>query len=347
MFANFPKLVDRNFVIGFLLPVMIGLIGLAWLFPSEAFLAPLLSSSANEETLGKLTYLLITAYGLAILLVATNAVQDRILQGYEPPLKWLTSLAAYHERRRAAGWDEVANLNALEDSRGEHFTAEMAADRNQQWRRLVNSYPPLRLAIMPTRYGNVTRAFESYAFDVYGADAPPAWSRLTTVLPKDVRTTIEDARGRVNLFLNLVYILSALAVTGLAHCIATTPWRSILSDFADGRLDQWQVMPALWVSAGLALLVYPSYHLAVTTAQSWGEQVKAAFDLYLPALVKQLGYAQPRSEAERRALWRELNALFVYWEPINDTMCRFAPNAGGDRAPSAAEGGGGENDGDD
>jgi len=52
--------------------------------------------------------------------------------------------------------------------------------------------------------------------------------------------------------------------------------------------------------------------------------VKAAFDCYLPALIKQLGYAPPETLEARLAAWREVNAIFVYATPPDGDFIRLA-----------------------
>jgi hypothetical protein len=53
--------------------------------------------------------------------------------------------------------------------------------------------------------------------------------------------------------------------------------------------------------------------------------VRAAFDCYLPALAKQLGYELPKTAVERRQFWIEVSQRVTYhqvlkperWLPIN------------------------------
>ena len=68
--------------------------------------------------------------------------------------------------------------------------------------------------------------------------------------------------------------------------------------------------------------------------------MKAAFDLYLPALAKQMGYQLPKQDLERQAFWDEVNSLFLYRAPIEAARWAesdFVPSPAG--ASGSAESG--------
>lgn len=332
MLGSFPKIVDKNFVIGFLLPVILGLVALAWLFPGLEILSPLRTVSANETTLGAMTYLILLSYGLAILLMVANTLQYRFLEGYLPPLSRWAWLRKGHQERRQALAAEHAGLITRWKEEKDAFPVADAKWADVLKRRLVDGYPPLDQEVMPTRFGNVMRAFESYPLEAYGADGVPIWLRLAAVIPKDFAAELQDTRAQVNFLLNLLYILAALAFVALWKAIADTPEEALAAVWS-GRVGGWHVQAA--AAFGLvALALLPGvYLLTVARAQAWGDAVKSAFDCYLPALVTQLGYATPTSADARRALWREINALFIYRQPMNPAHFTIAATP----APAAAQ----------
>jgi hypothetical protein len=70
-------------------------------------------------------------------------------------------------------------------------------------------YPHDPDLILPTRFGNVIHASETYSLNVYGVDAIPAWHRLAAVVLKDFAGQVDDARAEVN-FWNNVWVVAIL-----------------------------------------------------------------------------------------------------------------------------------------
>ena len=322
MLAGLPKLFEKNFVIGFLLPTILAMIAFAWLLPDLALLEPLRSLEAGDKALSDLTYLVLAVYGIAILLMMTNTAQYRLLEGYLPPLSlWRAGRRRHRLRRQAL----AAELGRLEERSAAGLLSQTETRRGDEVNlRLVNDYPPLDQDTLPTRFGNAIRAFESYPLEVYGADGPPIWLRLSSVIPASFTAQLEDARAQVNFLLNLLFVLLAFAATALIQAAAMTPWESIGEGVRNGLIEGWRPLPEALAGIG-ALLVLPIlYSFAVNRAKAWGDLVKAGFDCYLPALIKQLGYQSPSLDDARRAFWREFNALIMFRQAMDPANYRIA-----------------------
>jgi len=181
-------------------------------------------------------------------------------------------------------------------------------------RKLVTYFPPAAY-ILPTRFGNVLRAFESYPGEAYGADGVAVWLRLGAVMPKEFTDALDSARAQVNCVLNLLYILGGIGLVSLGVSLRHTPWPQVFA--AAGAPHASLTWHPLFV-AGVAELAgaYLAYEAAIVLAVGWGALVRAAFDCYLPQLAAQLGYAMPATDAARRAFWKDLSALFVYQLPL-------------------------------
>jgi len=61
-----------------------------------------------------------------------------------------------------------------------------------------------------------------------------------------------------------------------------------------------------------AVVFVLAYQLAASAIYGWGASVSAAFDCYLPALAKQLGYDLPSSDADRRKIWTDVSRHWLY-----------------------------------
>jgi hypothetical protein len=330
MLGGLPKLFDKNFVIGFLLPTVLAILGLAWLFPDSVLLRPLRTLTASEESLSKLTYVVLLVYGAALMLMMASTLLYRLLGGYIPPVsrfdKWRTKQAA----RRSTLSATIDALKGRWKVEKEAFPDADGARLAAAMRKRTETFPPASHEVLPTRFGNVLAAFHSYPGEVYGATAPDTWLRLLAVVPKDFQEQIEDARAQVTCLLNIFWLIPLVAAAAAVKGLAETPWPDVSRALANGRAADGQIDFAVLAALLALLLMRPVYIFAVERAGSWGELVKAAFDCYLPDLAKQLGYASPTTAAARSQFWEAFNALVVYREPADP---RLAPLAGSAAPP--------------
>ena len=80
--GSLPKILDKNFVIGFFLPALLAVVAVAWAFPRLGVLAPVRSLSASDKSVGDLIYLVLLVFVMAIFLMTANDTQYRMLEGY-------------------------------------------------------------------------------------------------------------------------------------------------------------------------------------------------------------------------------------------------------------------------
>jgi hypothetical protein len=315
MFSSLPKLVDKNFVIGFFFPALLAILAAAWAFPSLSVLDPVRSLSASEKILGNLTYLALIVWGIAIFLMTANYTFYRMLEGYLPPLSWITPLWWWHRlrfRRLKRRYDSLMNDWQTATDNGFVFASENVDKISALRRNMLSSYPTFETEVMPTYFGNIIRSFEVYPRQIYGADGVPVWLRLASVMPKDFTGLVDSARAQVDCFVNLTYLALFLALTALTFAAYDMNWDLIphWSAFGPAGHRYLEVGAVSIAFAGFA------YRWASSSVIAWGDLVKSAFDCYLPALTKQLGFAMPLSEKERQEFWREFNALVLYQQPM-------------------------------
>ncbi|MGH7093928.1 MAG: hypothetical protein ACREFB_10385, partial [Stellaceae bacterium] len=99
MLGNLPKLLDKNFVLGFYLPALLAVFVVAWAFPGLSVLDPLRHLPASEKMLDDLTYLGLLIWAAAILLMTGNHLLYRLLEGYLPPVSWFFLGSWWHRYR--------------------------------------------------------------------------------------------------------------------------------------------------------------------------------------------------------------------------------------------------------
>jgi len=298
MFGELPKLFDRNFAVGFFLPVAI-FITLSGVILSPYVFQVEISSFLEINLLVGTTVLGLLSWVGGIVLLAVNRDLYRFMEGYGTynPMK----LFGWFERNRYRA--TVEELEKLDDEyldcieAKKEFPAQSRKKRNKLMRRLAEEFPDQEELLLPTPFGNVLRSFETFPRVTYGLDSIPAWGRLLAVMPKDYIELIDGAKSQVDFWANLglTFILLQIEYVGLV--------------FATGNQLNWWVM-LLWVTLGTIAPLR-----ATSSAREWGDYVKSAFDVFGPKLRESLGIELPINRDEEFAQWQKFSQAIIYRVP--------------------------------
>jgi len=298
MFAELPKLFDRNFAIGFFLPFALAAAAGLYLLDTYGLSGFIPPAWREELVTGGAIFGLFSWLG-GILLLVTNRDLYRILEGYGRvnPLRFFAWLErAYYHRLND-------KLRKLDDEFRAHVAAGIPfpegkrAGRDRLMVDRSERFPDRESLILPTPFGNILRAFESYPRVMYGLESIDGWSRLLAVVPVDYRNLIDGAKANVDLWVNLAYLSLLLLV---------------------GELGLWciyGVMPPPWLLAITALVLVITPWRARRLAVEWGDYVKGAFDLYRFNLLDLLSIRRPRTRQEEFQIWESFSQAIVYRLP--------------------------------
>jgi hypothetical protein len=305
MSGGLTKLLDKAFLLGYALPSLLFLIVVSelWGCPSKV--------CTESNPFAGLTFAVLLVYGVAIFAVAVNYRIYRFFEGYSPPLAWIVALKRYHQRR----------LGRLKRELGHPPSA------NKLWR-LSLEYPEHEGSVLPTAFGNAIRAFESYPSVIYGIDAIGGWPRIQLLLSKDAQALINDAKALVDLWINITALALGLAiVSSITAFLKVTPLCPSIKDAQ---------VPVSWLLIAVIsyFAAFVAYRFAVDAVPAWGNQVKSAFDCYLPALAVQLGFDLPPAPEQRRKIWIDQSQQWLYNEKPEP---RFLPYARKERHVSKAD----------
>lgn len=298
MFGELPKLLGRNFITAYFLPVAAFIAINLFLF-RQYWMQPLILGFLEREAVLSATLLGILAWLGGIALLVTNYDIYRFFEGYWRfnPLRVFMGLEKKRFRSIVAA---VRKLDAQYwefEARGEEFPADLDEEYMNLRLLFAERFPPREDLILPTAFGNTLRAFEAYPGVMYGFDAVGGWNRLQAVIPGDYRELIEEAKSQVDFWVN-VGALSALVLleyAGLAFITRTLP---------DSWLLFFIVIPpvvAPWRARRVAL--------------NWGDLVKSAFDVYLPKLHEVLELERPLNSVSRKEQWINFSRAIVYRDP--------------------------------
>jgi hypothetical protein len=129
---------------------------------------------------------------------------------------------------------------------------------------------------------------------MYGFEGVQGWNRLLTVVPKDYRELVEQAKSTVDMWVNFWWLCIILMIEAIISRYLVT--------------DNIFALIAL-VSVGFALM---ATQRAQSAAIAWGEYFKAAFDVFMPDLTKKMGYTPPSGRVEARDFWMRYSQAIVF-----------------------------------
>lgn len=295
MFGELHGLVGRDFMVGYVLPLTLFVLCLALM------LAPLLRPEAPTlvdmipEGLAETTLLVGLLWLGAVALLALNRQIIRFKEGYGTlnPLRVLrrSELSKFRKLQR-----EIRRIDARRDALlelGLPLNSAQLLRRRMLHRMAAERFPDRESFLLPTAFGNTIRSWERYSYILYGVDAIPAWSRLMLVVPADSRTLADQDKTTVDFWVNLWFLSEILVLVYLA------------SAAIDGAVG------AAWPLMAVPVSIVASIQ-ARKAALSWGESVKAIFDVHLQALGSRMGLPGELSAVEQHKRWEQLSQAMIY-----------------------------------
>jgi hypothetical protein len=298
MFGELPKLFDRNFVTGYLLPMMVFLAASLELTRKFHFFA-------NNHPLARSQFLDLTpALGLLLLvggmvLLVLNREIVRFFEGYGKfnPFKLLHG---FEQRRFALLQQELAEVNTeykRYTATGHTVPDRVRVRRREIMEQLAIDFPDDPLWLLPTAFGNAIRAYEVYPRVMYGIESIQAWSRLNAVLTDDFDKNIDTAKSQTDFWVN-VWLLGLLLLVEYIVLVA-----------------YYHTFPVPWIPALALGGILIGCLRAKQAAIVWGEWVKASFDVHLPELASKMNLSVPDDREEARRFWQRYSQAIIYRLP--------------------------------
>ncbi len=293
---------SRFFIVGFFLPSFFALVALAQLSTS-AFLP-----DGLEEYSGATQILILSGVGLLVglFLLGLHRPILRLFEGY-PVLRSRVAKPFVSLQRGA-----YAKL--AEEKRGARPEADAEAQSRgiAAWRRLDRYFPDDPSRLLPTRFGNVLRAWEDYSYNRWGLDAIPFWARVEPLLSEQEQRLHEDARTDVAFFVNSSLAAVVVGIVLVADGVANTP-------IGGGAWAWLYLLPFLFA--------YLIYRFAIDAGQRWGVEIKASLDLHRLEVYERLGIRRPTSFTdERTTIAPALNRFLLYARPLPDELWAEGPS---------------------
>jgi hypothetical protein len=220
MFSVLPKLLDRNFVIGYVFPCILFVIAGYQIIRRLSDHKWFTHFASTEVTVRTTTFLVISG-ALAVFLALINTFLIRRLEGYGWPFAKLSILFEYQKSK----YREIAfKIEEYNDNWPEFLAAGGATlagarkERDELLRAIVVKFPDNENAILPTSIGNIIRAFEVYPRIMYGLDNIPGWPRVLGVVPESYLKYAQDAKAKLDFCVNCFYLSLMLFFVILISC---------------------------------------------------------------------------------------------------------------------------------
>lgn len=328
-----------------------GLPAVAFVAGFQAFVAPylpgewhLLEAPEALEAEWKTAFAALAVLVAAAALTALNGPLIRLYEGYPLLGSWIGGRMRERHWRRAREaevWWQGARAvlrgaDRVDPKPVAAVDKEAGAALGALWQRVGQTLPrlyprsgrsPGTGRALPTRLGNVIRAFEDYPSDKYGIYGVTLWPRLAATMEESYAKRIQDAKQPFDLMLNGSFASFALAALTLVAGLAWPARRG-------HDLAAWSVWLA--VVAGLVALGWVCYLLALPRAAAWGDAVKGAYDLYRWQLMERLGFPErPRTMVEEKELWRRIGGHMLFGRMATADPLEYgeAEPAGPEEAP--------------
>jgi hypothetical protein len=296
MGIDLASVFSRSFIVGFYVPSFV-----AGLLLDKVATKEFLPLAYRQESAG--TRILILA-GVALVagLFLSGLAQPilRLFEGYPfhnaKDGSWRQKLAARSEKKWRVRFD------SLELTRKQKVASEA---RTRAALERYRQFPAESKHILPTRFGNVLRSFETHPRQRYGLDGIAVWPRVEALLSDGERQSLEDALGTVSFFVNSCVLAVVTGALLAGDSIANM-----------GGAHQW-VRAALISAVALAVAAM-AYRWSIGAVERWGLAVRSAFDLHRFDLYEKLGCKAPLTGADENALAQVINRCLLFAEPIPD-----------------------------
>ena len=297
MFGGFPKLFDRSFFIGYFVPAFLLFIGegtnlLVFGYIDKKFTDIL----ADKSTLGAVLSVVII-WLLSILLMTFNRPVIRLLEGYGDSNPFRIFLPLRQSEFKSRAEPHLRRLQRVLDARRRGIPeAEEFSELSVY--NAARDFPEALGLVLPTRLGNVMRAYERYSDVVYSIEAIALWPRLFMIIPEETRDRIRESEGLFNFCVNM--LLSSILTLGTSGVMLVV---SFCGTGYSG-LTQAVSWPIILVLIFGTFFAWYSWWVLPDAARQRGEQVKSTFDVFRGKLAEALGLELPATEAEEQRMWR-------------------------------------------
>jgi len=321
IFTSYLEKLGSNFLVAAMVPSLALVLAIIFVFDPILNLPVLFENESGiYQLVGFSLLLAIPTIITGFTLTALNTFILKLFEGYVF-LHRFPSFRASHQRKanklliRQEALKrriEVIENYGIRTNRAEKVLTRLRKQYYLVTAEYDHSYPPAQDEILPTKFGNILKASESYPGTRYGIDGVEFWPRLIHVIPKEYQQSIDGTRNELSFLVNI----SILAVGFFLLCVL-----AILYTFAGPALETSTAPPEFvgfgytfrYLIAGLlALMVNYFFNRAsIYSVGSFGMMIRSAYDLFRLDLLEKFRLQVPDNSVDEFFVWKNLTELLV------------------------------------
>jgi hypothetical protein len=218
----------------------------------------------------------------------------RFLEGYwprwffAPVRRWLVRRANQHQKQILKALTEIRVRELDGKSDVDDFTRRLDLEDQRAQFPIKFDNDEINRYLMPTRLGNILRAYERKPTEKYGLDAIVCWSRLWLLLPDPVKLDLSAARADLNAAVRLWIWSMLFALWSLRFTSQT-------------QLHGW-----IAIGLGLAVAALTYYRWMLSAAKIYGILIDATFDTHRHLLYEALRIPLPKNSVTEPSCGQQL-----------------------------------------
>lgn len=299
----------RNFLVASMIPSLafftITMLSLQPVLPD--WLKDILGSEFNPLGESGLLLVLLTVI-LGFTLTSLNTFVYKVFEGYV--LIWRLPSLRKSEIKRSRQLRNTQSriakkLSRLESAvlseRAERKREDLIATQNALLAKYDLAFPPTEDEILPTKFGNILKAAETYPMSRYRIDSVPLWPRLIHVMPGSYYIKVDEISNQLSFLMNCTILTAIYALVSLGISLYYSFESAWLLTKSPEKI--WGYFGLFILALSISIIFLRASELVVL---EYGYLIRSSFDLFRRALLKQLDLAPPPTLEEEQSLWEQI-----------------------------------------
>ena len=325
IFTNYLEKLGSNFIVSAMIPSLALVVACMLVFEPILHISNMFIQKDSIYPLISFSLLLvIPTVIIGFTLTALNTYILKLFEGYVffPHLSYMYKWMLHSHRNKARKLIttrrflkrriDVIEQSVIETTRQARHLKKLKNEFFLVAAKYDQSYPPRLGDILPTQFGNILKASETYSGIRYGMDAVNFWPRLFHVIHPDYKTEISNTRNELSFLVNM----SLLSIVFLACCLGASFYTLVYPPLdVMGKtiyVAAFANVVRYIVLGGTSLLLNMFFNKAsIYAVGSYGQMIRSAYDLFRLDLLKQLRLKMPNNSHEEFYTWKNLNEFIV------------------------------------
>ena len=338
--ANYLERFGNTFLVASLVPSLAFVSTLLFIFD------PIFPASVRNRFYGTQNPLLQSGLGIVLVtiilgftLTSLNTFIFKVFEGYVllNRFPFLTRKQVRKARALKSQIESVSKLIAkLEKINSPSIEKRLIKLRDLKHNLLVTydeTFPLSESEVLPTSFGNIFKAAETYSLSRYGIDGVPIWPRLIQVIPDRYMAFIDKDANQLSFLMNcaiLSFLVGLLSIIAGGYQFFLSYYVKVGNSFF--YFNPVNLSPEIYrersflywigsISAIVVSLVFVRASLLIL--KDYGNLIRSAYDLFRKDLLIQLNYGLPSSTTYEYDHWGAICEFMTLGNPNDDLVLDY------------------------